>query len=292
MALRFWKADVFAAGQAAGNPAACICPQGEGESLSAGQMQAIARELAGYAHEVCFSEPTDGGLGLHSFTPAGELAACGYSALTVLTALASELPGDRVKLLAPGGESFARRLPDGLWAVAALPTVQGKLPMHEDDVCRALVFDNLYLDGGCGLALRTGAMRTLLVPIRTAEALTDIQPDVERLTDLAAKYALDYVLLYTGDRVLPAAHYRTRVFAPKLGYWEDQASGPANAALGESLLERGAWRGGTLTVEQGRSYRSPALVSLAAEGEGAARRVLFSGSARVRVVGEYLPCNI
>ncbi len=285
MKLHVWKADVFAAEQAAGVPAACLLLGAE--SLTDGQMQAVASELAGFVQEVCFATPTDGGLMLRCFAPMAERVTWGASAFVALTALNGEgrLPAGTVTLRVGRRTYQADRLPTGGWALDVPSFAVDRGPVWPDDVLRALNLDPLRLEEEMGMALLEGEARVLLVPMHTAAALCDLRPDVERLAALADRERLDSVVVCTADRVRPSSDYRVRVFSPRLGLGEEAASPVANGALARFLLARGIWRGGRLTIEQGREYRNPNLLTFVGGQGGTPLRL--EGRARLRLAGEY-----
>ncbi len=285
MKLFFWKADVFAADQAAGSPAACLLLGAE--ALHAGQMQAVANELKGFVQEVCFATPMKDSLAVRCFTPAAERMVGGASAFAALAALDDEgcLPNGTVTLRIGQRLHRAERLPTGGWVLDVPPFTVGRGLAWPDDVLRALNLDPLRLDEETGPALLEGDARVLLVPMHTAAALCDLQPDVERLTDLADRERLDSVVVCTADRVRPSSDYRVRVFSPRLGVWEEAASPVANGALARFLLMRGLWRGGRLIIEQGREYRGPNLLTfVGGQGENP---LLLEGNVRIRMAGQY-----
>ena len=79
-----------------------------------------------------------------------------------------------------------------------------------------------------------------------------------------------------------AAH--TRVFAPKFGYLEDPATGSSNSAFAAYLKMNHFWDGSQAFLEQGGDDRVFNRVNIL-ENDG---RIMFGGSARIRIEGEYI----
>ena len=73
------------------------------------------------------------------------------------------------------------------------------------------------------------------------------------------------------------------MFAPKFGYLEDPATGSGNSAFANYLLSERLWDGSLITIEQGGCNRVFNAVRLKHQ-DG---KVLFGGSATVKIEGEY-----
>jgi PhzF family phenazine biosynthesis protein len=132
-------------------------------------------------------------------------------------------------------------------------------------------------------------LETLIVEAASLADELALAPDLNVLRAFCESIGVDIVLVYSAETSTPGCAYRTRVFAPRFGYLEDPATGSGNAAFGYHLRASGAWSQGRLRIEQNGSRDYPNFVSLVLEEQGDEKpRLLFGGSARVKIRGEYL----
>lgn len=285
---RFKKIDAFTGERSPGNPAGCVYL--DGMTISEEEMLEIARQLKGFVCEVAYVLEDGEGLSLRYYSSEREVEFCGHATVATMFDYFTQTPERRALpgiTIRAGGQALpvmsevARG--GGVFIAAPEPRF---LPfdVSPGDVARAMRIDVSDIDGRYPLMLVNAGLNSLLVPMRVASKLTDALPVLEELHDFCTARGVDIVVPFTDDRILPGSHYRTRVFAPRFGYLEDPATGSGNAALGAMLLREGFWKGGELTIEQGRSYRAPNIVKLRPKGDGG---VLFGGAATVRIDGYY-----
>lgn len=288
---RFKKIDAFTGEHSPGNPAGCVYLDSTADITDA-QMIEIARQMKGFVSEVAYVFPEGEGYFLRYFSSEREVDFCGHATIATMFDI---FTGDAMKdrsgaTIRVGSSSLAVyneiKTSGSVFIAAPAPRF---LPMgiHIDDITRALYISGADIDGKLGISMVNSGLNSLLVPMRTASSLTDVKPGMEKLTDFCVKNDVDIVVLFTSDRILPGSHYRTRVFAPRFGYMEDPATGSGNAALGNWLLKEGLWKGEPLTIEQGTSYKYPNIVRLKTTEIDGKARVLFGGSATVRIDGWY-----
>jgi PhzF family phenazine biosynthesis protein len=290
---RFKKIDAFTGSHSSGNPAGCIYLQNTGD-ITDGEMLEIARQLKGYVSEVAFLFPEGDSYFLRYFSSEREVDFCGHATIAALHDVFSRNSTlhDLDSITIRVGNSHLtvqNELKSSSSVFVAAPEPRFH-PMNIpfDDIGRALGISSADIDSKYRIALVNSGLNSLLVPMRLSSALTDVLPDFEVLNNFCVKSDIDIVVLFSDDRILPGSNYRTRVFATRFGYLEDPATGSGNAAFGCMLLKEGFWKGNELTIEQGRSYKAPNIVKLRADLTGTQPRVLFGGSATVRVDGQYL----
>jgi PhzF family phenazine biosynthesis protein len=285
---RFKKIDAFTGARSPGNPAGCVLLDGMGD-ITDGEMLAIARELKGFVSEVAYVFPEGDGFFLRYFSSEREVEFCGHATIAAMFDAFhfGALQGRAETAIRVGNSRLTvQNGQEGVFIAAPEPNFH-RMGIHVDEVLRPLGINGADLDGRFGVSLVRCGLLALLVPLRRAGILTDVSPDIEDLAGFCEKHGVDIVVLFTDDRILPGSHYRTRVFAPKFGYLEDPATGSGNAALGCWLIKEGHWDGSTLTIEQGKSYRAPNIVTLKSSKEGGRVAVWFGGCATVRIDGWY-----
>ena len=287
---RFKKIDAFTGAHSPGNPAGCIYLDGL-DDITAAEMQEVARQMKGFVSEVAYVCQEGGGYFLRYWSSEREVQFCGHATIAAMYDLfhSDSAVKDREATVIRVGESRLDVFNDGENGVFIMAPEAELLPMNmaRDAVLRPMFIVPADLDSRYPIVLVKCGLVALLVPMRKVSALTDVAPDFELLTDFCVKHGIDIVVLHTDDRILPGCRYRTRVFAPRFGYLEDPATGSGNAALGSWLLDAGHWDGGTLAIEQGTSWRAPNIVRLNTMDADGKKRVLFGGSATVRIDGWY-----
>lgn len=292
---RFKKLDAFSRGDSAGNPAGAVYLQLD-EQISDAQMQRIARELKGFVSEVAFvRRSAGGGIALRYFSCIREVAFCGHATIAVLYDVLGSDPELRqrkaVFVDTPVGrlEVFNMIAAEDAVYITAPPPQHHPCTATPPDAAAALRTGVENIAADPPPALVNAGLNVLLIPLTTLEAVLAVQPDLETLRDYCLAMGADVAMVFTPDVHNPAHRYRTRVFAATFGYLEDPATGVGNAALGYYLLRRNRWDGAPITIEQGPERVHANLVRLrTAMDDQGLQRVLFGGSATVRIEGEYL----
>lgn len=290
---RFKKIDAFTGAHSPGNPAGCVYVDSVA-GITDAEMLEIARQLKGFVSEVAYIFPEGDSFFLRFYSSEREVDFCGHATIAAMFDLFST--DDRMKgktgvEIRVGKNTLAvmNELKTGGGVFTAAPDPKF-LPMEipADEITRVLGIETADLDSNYEISLVNSGLNSLLLPMKRASKLTDIQPEMETLANFCAKHGVDIIVPFTDDRIIPGSDYRTRVFAPRFGYLEDPATGSGNAALGWWLLESGIWKGGALTIEQGKSYKNPNIVRLRTIRTDEGHRVLFGGSATVRIDGKFL----
>jgi PhzF family phenazine biosynthesis protein len=288
---QFKKIDAFTGVHSSGNPAGCVYLDA-GEVITEAEMQEIARQLKGFVSEVAFVFPEGNGFYLRYFSSEREVDFCGHATIAALFDLFGNGPlkGQNEVAIRVGKSSLIvkNELAGSGCVFTAAPEAK-HLPMkaHIDDITRAIGISSADIDSKYAISIVNSGLNSLLVPLRLASKLTDVLPDLETLAEFCSQNSADIVVLFTDDRIVPGSSYRTRVFAPRFGYLEDPATGSGNAALGSWLLSEGIWKGQEMTIEQGRSYKDPNIIKLRTATVDGKPRVMFGGSATVRIEGRY-----
>ncbi len=291
----FKKIDAFATELSSGNPAGSVYLK-DHEVITAQEMQRIATELKGFVSEVGYVKRRDeAAFDLKYYSSEREVDFCGHATVAIMYDLLRNSPDSMdtpvITIRTNKGLLLVEnrvREDDAVFISAPAPVfserkTQGKeialsLGIHPDDISTSYP-----------VAVVNAGLETLIVPIKTLDAVLSMTPHIETARDFCRENAIDIITVFTDETSESIHPYRTRVFAPTFGYLEDPATGSGNAALGSYLLENDRWDGTCLSLEQNAELHRPNIVRIEARHEaGRKPRVLFGGSAMVRIEGEYI----
>jgi trans-2,3-dihydro-3-hydroxyanthranilate isomerase len=265
--------DVFTDRPFAGNQLAVI-PDGDG--LSDGQMQALARELG--ISETVFA--VDDARRIRIFTPATELPLAGHPTVGCALELArlGRIPSDGDWVFKTGVGETPVSLSDG---VATMTQAEPELGLEHDlaAVLVALQVDEDALPSPPQMCTTTG-VRQLFAEVRDRDTLAALSPDQELVA------GLENVDLLSAWCEVGDGEVAQRGFAPQLGIAEDPATGSAAGALAALRVFRGA-APGPLLVRQGAEIGRPSEMRAEVDGEpGTPTEVRVGGRAVLVFEGE------
>lgn len=284
------KIDAFTSAHSSGNPAACLYLDAA-QALTDAQMLAIAREHKGFVSEVVYCTPlADDRFRLAYYSSECEVDFCGHGTIACMYHLFSSRADlaarpqveivTKMGTLAVYNELAAL---DAVLITAPSPAYPGA-PVSAAEAAAALGMAPADLDPALDVDMINAGLNTLLVPVATLAGELGLAPNESALKQFCLRHGIDIVLAFTRDVFEARNIVRSRVFAPKFGYLEDQATGSGNSALGYYLLARGLWGGEAVSIEQNGERERHNVVRLATR-EG---RVLFGGRATTRIEGAYL----
>jgi len=156
-----------------------------------------------------------------------------------------------------------------------------------DDISKALGVNISVFDKKLPVEMIKSGLRTLIIPVCNLKSCLEIYPEESVLKEFCLINHFDIILVFTEEVSNSLNDYRTRVFAPKFGYLEDPATGSGNSAFGYYLLKHNFWEKPVITIEQNSSLENPNIIRLVNTEESGLKRVLFGGSAAVKIEGEY-----
>ena len=288
--LLFKKIDAFTDGSSSGNPAGYIY-LGPGDYLNEREMQRVAAELKGFVNEVGYVYREGKRLRLKYYSSECEVAFCGHATIAIMYDLISSDPGligePELEI-----EVNAGILPvfnhikdeNAVYIMAPAPEfLERDIALYE--AAEAMNADRTAFDQHKPFQVIDGGLRTLILPTASLDECLKLYPDQEKLKRFCLEKEIDIVLVFT-DETSTSAKYRTRVFAPKYGYLEDQATGSGNSAFGYYLSRDNIWPG-DFTIEQGASRINPNYVKLKRRQKDGNDRMLFGGCGTKRIEGFY-----
>lgn len=296
MPLQFHTLDVFTDRRFGGNPLAVVH---EADSLTAAQMQQIAREL-NLSETVFVLKPDNPA---HSakiciFTPERELPFAGHPTIGAAILLAEQrvplMNGEQDAIIVleqpigtvrVGVRMRAGAAPFAEFDAPKLLEIAGTLPSRERIadalglIPREIGFENHS-------AMQFTAGNTFaFVPISSLEAIGKARINGVHWQAVFANGQVDGVYLYTRWCMRKGSAFHARMFAPQLGVPEDAATGAAAVCFAGVVSEFDELPNGTHTrvIEQGYEMGRPSSVVLTLIVESGVLDTVRIGGNAVRV---------
>jgi PhzF family phenazine biosynthesis protein len=291
----FKKIDAFATGLSSGNPAGAVYLK-DHEEITAQEMQRIAYELKGFVSEVGYVKRSDKTtFDLRYYSSEREVDFCGHATVAIMYDLLRISPGLMDTPVITINTNKGRLLvenrvqkDDAVFISAPLAVFSEQKPQKEE-IALSLGIHPDDISPHYPLTVVNAGLETLIVPIKTLDSTLSMKPEMETARGFCQKNGIDIITVFTEETSENIRPYRTRVFAPTFGYLEDPATGSGNAAFGYYLLAIDRWDGTCISLEQNGELEKPNIVRIEARHDpGLKPRVLFGGSAVVRIEGEYI----
>lgn len=284
------KINAFTSASSTGNPAACLYLK-KGQTLSAVDMLAVAKEHKGFVSEVVYCSPLgESHYRLRYYSSECEVEFCGHGTIACMYDLiksSSALLGQpEIKITTNKGDLTVYNEIPMVDAVFITAPDKMELPVRPglDDIAYRLGIARARLNEKFRLECIDAGLRTLIVPIANLATALDMHPDEAALKAFCLENDIDIVLTFTPEVIDKQNKMHTRVFAPRFGYLEDPATGSGNSAFGHYMLKNNLWRGEAISIEQNGERAAFNVVKLK-EKSG---KVLFGGKATTRIEGEYI----
>jgi trans-2,3-dihydro-3-hydroxyanthranilate isomerase len=242
MRRRFVTLDVFTGRRFAGNPLAVVL---DAERLETDAMQAIAREF-NLAETVFVLPPQDPAhrARLRIFTPAMELPFAGHPTVgTAVLLNCIDGGGARAFVLEEGigpipcstaslGHERGRarfqlaRLPEELGEAADAETIAAALGLEPNEIGLDDFRPTLWSAG----------ISFTFVPVRSLAAIRRCEPRLDQWEAAFTRHGRSSAYVFCRETLEAGSAFHARMFAPRLGVYEDPATGSAAAALAGVLL--------------------------------------------------------
>jgi trans-2,3-dihydro-3-hydroxyanthranilate isomerase len=274
--------DVFAVGPGTGNPLAVVL---DADDVPDDAMANLARRLRLSETSFVQSPRADGATYRHRiWTPTGEIPFAGHPSVGTGVAVVLDRGLDAANVVqeTPSGLQplSVTIAPDRRGGSASLRQGPLRLGAEVDptDILRAFGLDPADAHPDLPAQVATTGLDTLLLPLRSVDALSRARMDVGPLTAaLGALEAPGWLNCYLVAQV-DHATWRARNLAPDIVGYEDPATGSAAGPLGGWLAGHGYPP--RMTVLQGVEMGDPSRIDVdASDG------IVISGQALVRGTG-------
>jgi len=283
------KVDAFTSGDSLGNPAACLYLS-EGQTLTDAQMLSVAKQHKGFVSEVVFCTSSKENIELIYYSSECEVDFCGHGTIACMHSLIKGIPHLlsqselTIHTRKKGALTVYNQIPedDAVYISAPEPVFIGT------DLSKQVAAENLglketLLASEYPLDMIDAGLRTLIVPVKSLTDEITVYPNEQQLKALCETNDINIILIFSMETQGKSYHAHTRVFAPRFGYLEDPATGSGNSAFGYYMRKYSLWSGEAINIEQGGDDRVFNTVKLKMQGS----RLLFGGSATLRIVGQY-----
>lgn len=287
--IRYQKIDAFTSGQSMGNPASCLILNQL--KLTDAQMLAVGKEQAGFVSEVVFVNDSNvADCKLTYYSSECEVDFCGHGTIATMYQLIKQTPEllDKKEIMVETNKKgilvvYNQIQQEDSIYITAPESVDLDMPVSSAEIAAALGISEDLIDHRYPIDHIEAGLKTLIVPIRKLSDEISIWPDEQKLKEFVLSHHMENVLIFSKETQDAAKIAHTRVFAPKFGYLEDPATGSSNSAFANYLIKYDMWDGKAAALEQGGNNRIYNTVKIR-QKDG---RILFGGSATLRIDGEY-----
>jgi len=238
-----YQVDAFTTTKLAGNPAGVVT---NADSLSADQMQRIARELNNSETAFICSPTTDeADIRIRFFTPTMEVPICGHATIGANFARAIENNLTSQTIIQ---ETGAGNLPidisqqNGSYQITM---TQGKVSVDEplsadiqEEIIAALGLTKDQLNSNCPMAIASTGAPKVMICLNDQKTLNNLTPNLQQLKAITPKINCNGYFVFTmtpNEKAL----IHGRMFSPANGINEDPVTGNANGPLGAYLIKYG-----------------------------------------------------
>jgi len=283
------KVNAFTNDSSEGNPAAFL-ELGE-DALTEAQYLAIAKEHAGFVSEFVFvGKAKDAQVRLTYYSSECEVDFCGHGTIATMYELIKSDPvlldqrEIRFETNKKGLLTAYNHIPDedAIYITAPDPVFY-PCGIGCAEIAEALGISQSAISTLHPISIINAGLKTLIVPIAGLDAEISMYPDIALLRRFTEVNGADIILVWSEETKDASYYAHTRVFAPKFGYLEDPATGSGNSAFANYLHQNGLWDGAPIAIEQGgNAMRFNRVMLRMADG-----KVLFGGSARLKIEGQY-----
>lgn len=285
--------DVFAQEKYTGNQLAVVSEAGD---LDTEAMQRIAQEM-NYSETtfITGSKPTADGYRVRIFTPATELPFAGHPTLgtaSVIHRCVSEGEPETIVLDLDIGSIDVTIGPTAgekqYWMEQNSPTFGPTVDRTR--AAEILGLDVERLDPHYDPQIVSTGLQTLLVPLRSLEAVQEIQLGPIAFRTFVDEYETNAVFGFSSETVDERNDLHARMFFDANGIIEDPATGSSNGCLAAYLVHHDYFghRSIDMTVEQGYEIDRPSTIGIRADGSHSERSVSVGGTVIPVARGELL----
>jgi trans-2,3-dihydro-3-hydroxyanthranilate isomerase len=274
---RYVVCDVFTDTPLAGNQLAVFT---DAREIPEVELQKLAREMNFSETVFVYPKQADGHAKIRIFTPGAEVPFAGHPTLGTAFVLAGPLQLPEIRLETGAGTIPVRLERDGArivfgWMEQPIPTVEPYA--GADELLDVLGVERSELP----VEAYDNGLQHVYVALASEDAVATLRPDLGRLdpSDVLG------VNCFAGS----GTSWKTRVFAPGAGVWEDPATGSAAGPLAVHLARHGRIPfGEEIEITQGVEIARPSKLHARVEGSAdKIERVEVGGSAVTVAHGEF-----
>ncbi|MFT3794293.1 PhzF family phenazine biosynthesis protein [Flavobacterium sp.] len=251
--------NAFTQNGTGGNPAAIVTDAGR---FTSAQKQQIAKQV-GLSETAFISDSDAADFKFEFFTPTRQIAHCGHATIAAFAHLKQQgkITGDRSsketidgnrQIIFIGEKPFMEQLAPKFTAPDPedVRLIEKSLGLSKTDLAHPISIVN------------TGNS-FLIVPLKKAQTLQNLEPDFETIHQLSEQYNLIGYYAFATDTDYDAT---ARMFAPLYGIEEESATGMAAGPLACYLYEF-VQPGHRYVIEQGRFMKAPSASLIEVELE-------------------------
>lgn len=287
---KYYKADAFTSGDSLGNPAACIFTGND--VLTDEQMLKIGKEHKGFVCELVFVRNSkDADCYMTYYSSECEVSFCGHGTIATMYTYLKQNPDIAQKDILyiethlKGIIEVHNHIKDeDAVYVSAPKALYLDLPIDKQIIADRLCIPIESISENFPIRAIEAGNKCLVVPLSDFSTEINAFPDEEKLKEFCLTNGLDVIIIFTLETEDKTHFAHTRVFCPKFGYLEDPATGSANSAFANYLLENKMWDGSPISIEQGGKDRIFNVVKLATYND----KILFGGKATLKIEGDYM----
>lgn len=198
----------------------------DADNLSEARMQKIAKEV-GYSETAFVTESDRADFRVRFFTPVSEVDLCGHATIAtfnLLRDLGRIVPGEYTQETKAGILRLSVR--EKRVFMEQIPPFFGSTVSRSE---LAACFIGLEFAYDLEPRIVSTGLREIFIPVKSREALFQLQPDFDKIIDLCRKY--DTIGMHVFALDVEADAY-SRNFCPLVGVNEESATGTSNGALG------------------------------------------------------------
>jgi PhzF family phenazine biosynthesis protein len=271
----------FTRNGAGGNPAGVVL---NSDKLTNTQKQAIAAKT-GFSETAFVSKSSVADFKLEFFTPNRQIAHCGHATIATFTFLKKHGYID--------GNFSSKETIDGLRNIyfeGDLAFMEQRAPKYMeadvmlDEICRSLGISPAELMPGLKPYVVNTGENYLVVPVKSAELLAKIQPDMSAIHAVSDYYDLIGYYVFSTETTISKSDATARMFAPRYAIPEESATGMGAGPLACFLREKMGFSQTEFLIEQGYFMEVPSpselQVKLTLNADGTIEKLAAGGSGR------------
>lgn len=261
-----------------GNPAGVVF---NADNLSNEQKLSIAKKV-GLSETAFVSKSNIADFKLDFFTPTRQIAHCGHATIATFSYLSQQ---NLIK-----GELTSKETIDGTREILIqgdLAFMEQKAPTFRDvenrneKIVKSLHLTKDEILTNASISLVNTGNSFVIVPVKSAEVLKQIQPDYDLIFKISEELDLIGYYIFSTETSSSARDATTRMFAPRYGIEEEAGTGMAAGPLACYLYDRLKFNKKRFLIEQGWYMKEPSpsliIVDLTIDSDNQISKIMAGG---------------